>query len=67
MAQEQPTPSGERVTIVRGADNQLAALDRLWAQGESIDPQADEEAWATLRRALNESHHASGAHLLFDE
>lgn len=33
MAREQPDPSGERIVIVRGADDQRAALERLWAQG----------------------------------
>jgi hypothetical protein len=31
MAQEQQTPSGACVTIIRGADDQLAALERVWA------------------------------------
>ncbi len=67
MAQEQPAPSGERVIIVRGADDQLAALERLWAQGDTTDLQDDEDAWDTLRRALNESRCRAGARLLFDE
>ena len=67
MAQEQPAPSGTRVTIVRGADDQRAALERLWAQGDSTDLQEDEDAWDTVRRALNESRRRAGARLLFDE
>lgn len=65
MEQRQQIPLGERVGIVRGADDQLVALERLWGQGEETDPQADEEAWQTLRRALNESRRAVGARLLF--
>lgn len=65
MEQEQHTPVGEPVSIVRGADDQLAALERLWAQGEHSDPQADEVAWQTLRRALNESRRVAGARLVF--
>mgnify|MGYP001469496941 CR=1 FL=1 len=65
MEQEQLRLPGERIRIVRGADDQLAALERLWAQGERSDPQADEAAWQTLRRALNESRRAIGARPLF--
>ena len=67
MEEEKPTPSGERVTIVRGADDQLSALEQLWTQGESADPRADEEAWQTLRRALNETRRQNGARLLFGD
>jgi len=67
MAQEQPRTSAERVIIVRGADDQLAALERLWAQGESVDPRADAEAWQILRRALDETRRRDGARLLFGD
>jgi len=67
MAREQPDPSGERIVIVRGADDQRAALERLWAQGDSTDLQQDEDAWDTVRRALNESRRGAGARLLFEE
>ena len=65
MEQEQHAPGGEPVSIVRGADDQLAALERLWAQGELDDLQADEVAWQTLRRAMNASRRAVGARLPF--
>jgi len=52
---------------VRGADDQRAALERLWAQGDSTDLQQDEDAWDTVRRALNESRRGAGARLLFEE
>ncbi len=67
MEQEQSLPSGERVRIVRGADNQLAALERLWIQGEGVDPHADDLAWQTLRQALNESRRAVGAPILYGD
>jgi len=67
MAQEHRIPLVKRVVIVRGADNQLTALERLWADGESSDPQADEDAWQTLRRAMNESRRATGARLMFED
>ncbi len=65
MEQKQETLLGERVGIVRGADDQLAALERLWEQGEHVDPQDDEEAWQALRRALNDSRRTVGARPLF--
>jgi hypothetical protein len=40
---QQTSPSGH-VVIVRGADDQRAALERMWAQGEQVDPEADEAA-----------------------
>ncbi len=67
MAQEHKTPAEERVIIVRGADDQLTALEHLWADGDTADLQADEEAWQTLRHGLNTSRKAAGARLLFDE
>ena len=68
MAQEQRAPQpGQRAVIVRGADDQLAALERLWTAGETCDPQADEAAWQTLRRALNASRRAEGARHLFED
>jgi hypothetical protein len=68
MAQEQRTPrQDEHVMVLRGADDQLAALQRLWAVGEASDPRADEEAWQILRRALNASRRAEGARLLFED
>ena len=65
MEQDQQLAQGERVRLVHGADDQLAALERLWRQGEGSDPQADEVAWQTLRQALNESRRAVGARPLF--
>jgi hypothetical protein len=65
MEQEQHALPGERVSIVRGADDQLAALERLWAEGEQSDPQAASSAWQALRRALNESRREVGARPLF--
>lgn len=65
MAREQPRPSRGHNIILRGADDQLAALERLWVHGEHSDPEADEAAWQTLRRALDESRRAEGARLLF--
>ena len=65
MEREQQTAPAKRVGIVRGVDDQRAALECLWAQGEQDDPQADEAAWQTLRRALNESRRAVGARPLF--
>jgi hypothetical protein len=65
MEQKQQTPVGGRIRIIRGAEDQLAALERLWARGESSDPQADEDAWQALRQALNESRRAVGARPLF--
>ncbi len=68
MAQEQRAPQpDEHAIVLRGADDQLAALERLWAAGETSDPRADEEAWQTLRRALNASRRAEGARLLFED
>lgn len=55
----------ERASVARGADDQLSALERLWAEGERSDPQADEAAWQTLRRALNASRRDIGARPLF--
>lgn len=65
MAQTEPTPTGEHVPIIRGAEDQLTALERLWAQGTEIDLQDDEAAWLTLRRALDESRREIGARPLF--
>lgn len=65
MELKQQTSPGERVVIVRGADNQLAALESLWTRGEQDDLQDDEAAWQTLRQALNESRRAVGARPLF--
>ncbi len=67
MAQEHSRLPVERVTIVRGADDQLSALERLWAEGENADPDADERDWQTLRRALNETRRAAGARLLYED
>lgn len=67
MELDKRTPSGDGAAIVRGADDQLSALEQLWAQGESADPRADEEAWQTLRHALNESRRQDGARLLFGD
>jgi hypothetical protein len=68
MAQEQRAlQPGDHAVVLRGADDQLAALERLWAAGEASDPQADEAAWQTLRRALNASRRAEGARLLFED
>lgn len=67
MEQEKQSSSEQRVSIARGADDQLAALEHLWAQGERSDPHTDEAAWQTLRRALNESRRAIGARLLFPD
>jgi hypothetical protein len=50
MEQEQHALPGERVSMVRGADDQLAALERLWTQGLQSEPQADEAACQVLRR-----------------
>jgi hypothetical protein len=65
MEKKQQTSSSAHVVIVRDADDQLAAHERLWAQGEQIDPEADEAAWQTLRRALDESRREIGARPLF--
>ena len=65
MEKKQQTSPGDRVVIVRGADDQLAALESLWAQGEQIDPEADEAAWQMLRRALDASRREVGARPLF--
>jgi hypothetical protein len=68
MAQEhRAVQSDQHAIVLRGADDQLAALEHLWAAGERSDPQADEEAWQTLRRALNTSRRAEGARLLFED
>ena len=68
MAQEQHgTPTPPHVVIVRGADDQLAGLERLWTSGGTSDPQADEGAWQILSHALNESRRAEGARLLFPD
>ncbi|HZS88503.1 MAG TPA: hypothetical protein VFE42_13590 [Chloroflexota bacterium] len=67
MEHEQPAVARKRVNMVRGADDQWAALERIWAQGEQSDPQEDEFAWQILRRALNESRRAVGARLLFPD
>jgi hypothetical protein len=61
MEKKQQTSPGDRVRITRGADDQLAALEGLWAQGEQIDPEADEAAWQALRRAIDESRGEVGA------
>ncbi len=61
---QQVVPDG-RVGIERGADNQVAALEHLWEQGLQADPQADEDAWQTLRRALNSSRRAAEERPLF--
>ena len=68
MAWEQRAahPDGH-AAVRRGAKDQLAALERLWASGESGDAQADEAAWETLRRALNAARRAEGASLLFED
>ncbi len=60
----QVVPDG-RVGIERGADDQVAALEDLWEQGQHVDLRADEDAWQTLRRALNSSRRAAGARPLF--
>ena len=65
MEKKQQTSPSAHVVIVRGADDQLAALERLWAQGEQIDLEADEAAWQTLRRALDKSRREVGARPLF--
>jgi hypothetical protein len=65
MEKKPQTSPSDHVVIVRGADDQLAALERLWAQGEQIDPGADEAAWQTLRWALDESRREVGARPLF--
>jgi hypothetical protein len=68
MAQEQRVlPWDEHAVVRRGAEDQLTALERLWAAGAPSDPQADEEAWQTLRRALNTSRRAEGARVLFED
>jgi hypothetical protein len=68
MAQERRTPrDGEQIMVLRGADDQLAALERLWAAGKTSDPLADENAWQILRRALNTSRRAERARLLFED
>lgn len=67
MEQRRKSLLVDRVSIARGADDQLAALERLWARGERSDPQADEAAWQTLRRALNESRRVVGARPLFTD
>lgn len=68
MAQEHRAPGlDEHAIVLRGADDQLAALERLWAVGETADPQADEEAWQTVRRALDASRRAEGARRLFED
>ncbi len=67
MEQKQQTEPGVRVGIVRGAHDQLAALERLWTQGEQDDLPADEAAWQTLRHALDESRRAVGARPLFTD
>jgi hypothetical protein len=65
MEKIQQTSPSDRVVIVRGVDDQLAALERLWAQGEQIDPEADEAAWPTLCLALDASRREVGARSLF--
>ncbi len=67
MEQEKHTPSGERLAIVRGADDQLSALEQLWAQGDGANPRADDEAWQMPRRALHETRRQDGARLLFGD
>lgn len=64
---EHAKSSGEGVSPIRGADDQLGALERLWAQGEEADPHAAEQAWQILRRALNETRRNEGARLLFSD
>ena len=62
MALEQRTQQpGKHAIIVRGAEDQVAGLERLWALGETADPQADEEPWQVVRRALNAYRGAEGA------
>jgi hypothetical protein len=65
MEKKEQTSPSDHVVIARGADDQLAALERLWTQGEQIDPEADEAAWQTLRRALDKSRREVGARPLF--
>jgi len=68
MAQEQRAlQSMEHAVVVRGAEDQLGALERVWAAGEAADPTADEEAWQTLRRSLNASRRTEGARVLFGD
>ena len=68
MAQERRTPRDEaQIMVLQGSDDQLAALERLWAAGETSDPQADEDAWQILRHALNTSRRADRARLLFED
>ena len=68
MAQEQPTsPPPPRATIVRGAEDQLAGLERLWAASEAVNPQADEDAWQRFRRAIDASRRADGARTLHED
>jgi hypothetical protein len=65
MEKKQQTSPSDHVVIVRGADDQLAALERMWAQGEQIHPETDEAVWQTLRRALDEPRREVGARPLF--
>lgn len=67
MEQRRPTLLDERMRVARGADDQLAALERLWAEGERSDAQADEAAWQTLRSSLGASRRIVGAHPLFPD
>lgn len=68
MTQEQPTsPPPPRTTIVRGADDQLAGLERLWAASEAVDPQADEDAWQRFRHAIDASRRADGVRILYED
>ena len=68
MAQEQPTsPQPAHAVIVRGADDQLGGLERLWAAGEAADPVADEHAWQMLSRALDASRRAAGERPLYED
>ena len=62
MAQEQRAPrAAARIMVLRGADDQLAALGRLWVAGETSGPQADVDAWQIPRHALNASRRADRA------
>jgi hypothetical protein len=68
MAQEQPrTDALSRAVIRRGADDQLAALERLWAAAVRRDSGADGRDWQVLRHALNVSRRDEGARILFED
>ena len=62
-----PVPVFTRRPILRGADDQTAALQELLARMQPADAEEADRQWDVVKRGLQETRRTQGQRLLFPE